>query len=109
MAVPLQQTTLVGREREQEQLSALLGAAVAGSGRLVLISGEAGIGKTTLVRDLVARARGDALQHQLPLHHDRRAHGRPDAASVVNELQKLSESSHSVHDRSPPNGLIGPA
>ena len=55
--MPLHQTTLVGREREQEQLSALLGAAVAGSGRLVLISGEAGIGKTTLVRDLVTRAR----------------------------------------------------
>ena len=53
----LHQTTLVGREREQEQLSALLGAAVAGSGRLALVSGEAGIGKTTLVRDLVGRAR----------------------------------------------------
>ncbi len=49
-------TTLVGREREQQQLGDLLTAACEGSGRLVLVSGEAGIGKTTLVRDLVERA-----------------------------------------------------
>ena len=52
-----QATTLVGREREQEQLNELLAAACAGNGQLAMVSGEAGIGKTTLVRDLVGRAR----------------------------------------------------
>ena len=52
-----QATTLVGREREQEQLNELLTAACAGNGQLAMVSGEAGIGKTTLVRDLVGRAR----------------------------------------------------
>jgi DNA-binding CsgD family transcriptional regulator len=51
---------LVGRRREQQQLRALLDAALTGRGSLVLVSGEAGIGKTTLVRDLgrQAAARG---------------------------------------------------
>ena len=47
---------LVGREREQEVLRAELAAAVAGQGRLVLLGGEAGIGKTTLARDVSREA-----------------------------------------------------
>lgn len=43
---------LIGREREQRFLRSQLGAALAGHGRAVLISGDAGIGKTTLVEDL---------------------------------------------------------
>ena len=54
--------TVYGREREQAQLRQLLDATIAGHGRLVLISGEAGIGKTTLVNDLINFARKqDAL------------------------------------------------
>jgi DNA-binding CsgD family transcriptional regulator len=51
---------LVGREREQTRLRAALEDALAGHGRLVLVAGEAGIGKTTLVGELAreARARG---------------------------------------------------
>ncbi|MFW6075744.1 MAG: ATP-binding protein, partial [Chloroflexota bacterium] len=52
-----QQTTLVGRERERIRLQELLDDMIAGRGSLVLISGEAGIGKTTLVRDLECQAR----------------------------------------------------
>jgi predicted ATPase len=46
----------VGRDRERAQLRDLLNAAIAGHGSLVLISGEAGIGKTTLVDDLAQQA-----------------------------------------------------
>ena len=47
---------LVGRTLEQHFLRAELAAATAGRGRLVLLGGEAGIGKTTLARDLAAAA-----------------------------------------------------
>ncbi|MDI3318120.1 MAG: AAA family ATPase [Bacillota bacterium] len=44
----------VGRAREQGELRRLLEAAAGGSGRLVLLEGEAGAGKTTLVRRVTA-------------------------------------------------------
>jgi predicted ATPase len=47
---------LVGREREQTILRAEMAAARDGYGRLVLVGGEAGIGKTTLARDLIRAA-----------------------------------------------------
>jgi len=47
---------LVGRQREQRLLLALLDTALHGRGSLALVSGEAGIGKTTLVRDLARQA-----------------------------------------------------
>ena len=47
---------IIGRDRERAQLRELLNAAIAGHGSLALISGEAGIGKTTLVNDLVRQA-----------------------------------------------------
>src|SRR5215207_9406016 len=47
---------LVGRSREQNILRAELGAARGGNGRLVLLGGEAGIGKTSLARDLIQEA-----------------------------------------------------
>jgi DNA-binding CsgD family transcriptional regulator/tetratricopeptide (TPR) repeat protein len=51
---------LIGRETQLEALAAALDAAAAGDGRTVLVSGEAGIGKTALLRRFthVARARG---------------------------------------------------
>jgi len=54
-APPLRPSALVGQERERQRLGALL-AAAAGEGRLVLIGGAAGIGKTALVRALAAAA-----------------------------------------------------
>ena len=47
---------LVGRATEEQRLAALLAAAEAGQGHLVLVGGEAGIGKTALVRTLTAAA-----------------------------------------------------
>ena len=47
---------LVGRDRERAALRAALDAALAGRGSLVLISGTAGIGKTTLSEAILAEA-----------------------------------------------------
>jgi predicted Ser/Thr protein kinase len=44
---------LVGRERELQQAKALWSRALAGEGQVLLISGEPGIGKTRLMRELV--------------------------------------------------------
>src|SRR5690348_15434337 len=49
---------LVGRERELGLLRDCLAAALAGRGALVLIGGEAGIGKTMLAEALLAEAQG---------------------------------------------------
>ena len=51
-------TPLVGREADLEWLRGHWRRALAGAGRLVLVAGERGIGKTRLVAELAAR--GDA-------------------------------------------------
>lgn len=50
------ETRLFGRQREQEMLRAELERVLSGEGRLVLVDGEAGIGKTALVQDLAREA-----------------------------------------------------
>jgi len=45
---------LIGRERERTQLQAWLTEALAGRGSLVLLGGEAGVGKSTLVQRSLA-------------------------------------------------------
>jgi hypothetical protein len=47
---------LVGRTREQDALREELSVAASGHGQLILVGGEAGIGKTTLARDLTRAA-----------------------------------------------------
>ncbi|MEV4261196.1 AAA family ATPase [Kribbella sp. NPDC049584] len=51
---------IVGRQRQLEALRRGLDAACAGAGRIVLCSGEAGIGKTRLAQELVRVAVADA-------------------------------------------------
>jgi predicted ATPase len=53
---------LLGRERELATLASAIGDVVAGDSRLFLISGEAGIGKTTLVEAVAGLARSRGLQ-----------------------------------------------
>jgi DNA-binding SARP family transcriptional activator len=48
----------VGRKRELAQLVRALDDALAGEGRLVLLAGEPGIGKSRLAEELMAQARG---------------------------------------------------
>jgi hypothetical protein len=48
---------LIGRDRECDELVAALDAVAAGRGSLHLLSGEAGIGKTTLADEVESRAR----------------------------------------------------
>lgn len=52
----LKTSSIVGREHERSALRTLLTAALGGNGQVALISGEAGIGKTTLVEDLSSEA-----------------------------------------------------
>jgi ABC-type oligopeptide transport system substrate-binding subunit len=47
---------LVGRERELREARALWNGALSGQGQMLLISGEPGIGKTRLMRELVTQA-----------------------------------------------------
>ena len=47
---------LIGREREQARLQAWAAEALAGRGSLVLLAGEAGVGKTSLARRALAGA-----------------------------------------------------
>lgn len=50
---------LIGRAREQAALGAVIARMIDGSGGLVLISGEAGIGKTTLAEFMCHEAQND--------------------------------------------------
>jgi DNA-binding CsgD family transcriptional regulator/tetratricopeptide (TPR) repeat protein len=70
-AVP-HQDVFVGREREIAELTAALDDALAGRGRLVMLVGEPGIGKTRLAEELaeVARQRGLEVLWGLCYEHE---------------------------------------
>jgi predicted ATPase len=47
----------VGRQQEISELNSALDDAIAGHGRLVMLAGEPGIGKTSIAQELTSRAR----------------------------------------------------
>ena len=76
MTAATQPGALIGRSSELARLAALIRAATAGRGSAVVIEGEPGIGKSSLVRAALARAdvrcpvfwgAGDELGQALPL------------------------------------------
>lgn len=62
MTIAAGATSLVGRDREVEVLREAIAAASAGRGRVVLIEGEPGIGKTRLVETACERARSEGFE-----------------------------------------------
>ncbi len=50
---PLKRMELLERDAQRHALEEAFRSAVGGSGRVVLVTGEAGIGKTALVRDFL--------------------------------------------------------
>src|SRR5919198_2927474 len=54
--------SLVGRDRELEELGGVIAAAAAGNGRLLLLAGEAGVGKTTLAEAAIDAAGVEAVR-----------------------------------------------
>jgi DNA-binding CsgD family transcriptional regulator len=52
---------LVGRDLELAELGAALAATLSGDGRVVLVAGDAGIGKTALLRAFIAKVRQPVL------------------------------------------------
>jgi class 3 adenylate cyclase/tetratricopeptide (TPR) repeat protein len=77
-AAPPRALPLVGREDERKALARAVEAAVAGDGAVLLLEGEAGLGKSRLLEDLVERAEasglrvlagaGDAIERHQPYH-----------------------------------------
>ena len=98
----------VGREREKTELAAAFESAAAGRGKLVCVSGEPGIGKTTLVEDflsdlyasgrrfLVAKGRCSerlaGSEAYLPLLEALESLARSGGATVAQKLRTLAPS-----------------
>lgn len=53
---PVERPVFVAREREMAQLDRFLDAALAGRGKVVFVTGEAGCGKTALIQEFARRA-----------------------------------------------------
>src|SRR5918997_5387167 len=89
---PLSRPPLVGRDRELALLHDRLTAARDGRGSLVLLDGEAGIGKTALA-DALCREAADTGAHVLPGHCFDRTEPPPYAPwiQIARRVQALSD------------------
>jgi adenylate cyclase len=59
---PRSESRLVGRRSEKSAITALLDQAGAGAGTVITVTGRPGVGKTRLVREAVAIARGSGFE-----------------------------------------------
>ncbi len=66
------QSIIVGRERELQQIAEIIAAARAGQGQTLIISGEAGVGKSHLLEALITKA---GEQGMYGLQGDSRSYG----------------------------------
>jgi DNA-binding CsgD family transcriptional regulator len=76
---------LIGRDQERARLGELLDRAVLGEGGLVLLAGEAGVGKTRLLDELVLSAKAPVLRGAAD-HDSTPAYG-PVAAALRSHLR----------------------
>jgi DNA-binding SARP family transcriptional activator len=89
--------TLIGRQSEWQQLQAAWRRAASGEARLVLITGEAGIGKSRLAEELFNAALGGQASRQGPTVARTRsyaAEGRLSLAPVSEWLRSASLNPH---------------
>jgi len=82
---------VLGRDEELARLEGILSRAARGEGRVLLIEGEAGIGKTRLVDEFVARA-GELLDDvQSTLFDEAAARMRDNVRSDVTDFEAFAE------------------
>ena len=100
-AAPERRTALVGRDAEMAALLGALDDALAGSGRLVSIVGEPGLGKTRLVDELIAdpRVRGARVGRVRCTPYDQhRAYGAvADLLRRVVGIRRTASADHALH------------
>jgi predicted ATPase len=86
-------TALIGREKELELLLRVWSKAKSGDGQVVLLSGEAGIGKSRLTAALLERIAKEPhtrLRYFCSAHHTRSA-----LSPFINQLERAAEFNHS--------------
>ena len=101
----------VGRRDELTRLDAALNRAAAGTSAAVLIGGEAGVGKSRLLRELTARASDEGVRVLAGYCVELSADGLP-LAPLVDVLRALHRTLHSGATRRTPRRRcreLGPA
>jgi tetratricopeptide (TPR) repeat protein len=94
--------TLIGRERQVRQMRALLQRASDGEGHVLLVSGEAGVGKTRLLGELVALAK---TSHFSVLTGGSNAEGSVPYTPIAQLIRAALDTAHDA-DRSMPNFIL---
>jgi serine/threonine protein kinase/tetratricopeptide (TPR) repeat protein len=96
---------LAGRQQLLDELMIGWDAALSGDGRIVLLGGESGMGKTALANEMSQRAREWALTHQRKVDvvtgqcRSMAADGLPDGPPGGIALYPLNDLFHAVADR----------
>jgi tRNA A-37 threonylcarbamoyl transferase component Bud32/tetratricopeptide (TPR) repeat protein len=87
--------TIVGRAEPEETMSEVLASAVAGHGRLLCVTGEPGMGKTTLVEDFLLKLAADETPYLIARGRcSERLAGTEAYLPVLEALEKLLRNGH---------------